>query len=99
MMYALTWIMAPCRVCDVCAYMGHRPAGSVMYALTWILDLAWSVLYALTRKVALAKSFMYAHTWNMALTWTMAKHETLRRGTHTYQFYVNFESSHFSKFA
>jgi hypothetical protein len=40
MMYALTRIMAPCRVCDVCAYMGHRPAGSVMYALTWILDLA-----------------------------------------------------------
>ena len=80
-MFVLAWTIAP--------------AGSVMYALTWILDLAWSVAYALTRKVALAKSLMYAHTWNMAPTWTMAQHDTMIRGAHKYEFYVNFEGSFF----
>ena len=54
-------------------------------------------MYALTRKVALAKSLMYAHAWSIAPTWTMAQHETMRRGAHTYEFYVNFESSYFYK--
>ena len=78
----------PCRVFDVCAYMGHR-----LCRVCDSLDLAWFVVYALTRKVALAKSLMYEHTWNMAPTWTMGQHETMRRGARKYGLFF------FSKFA